>query len=412
MCLRFLCTAFVLLAVCWAEETPEEISSCLQHQTKKISSECPDLGDLGCKARKLACSMVAQMESDWPTQKYQSLREIVAEFWTVCNGGYLNGTDLTDHEEPEVSSAVGCPDPNLCTVDVVQYQDDHQGAKYGWKAGKASARTLIDAMKEIAKAAKFIAVAGTIGFAFVGQFLSAFFPSAGSLPVNPCTYAEEQDWGKCVWEQVKPFVQLFVGQQLDQAFEDLWTASIHGFQSRLWALNATAYHNSQHFPNGTVKSMSNQTRDAMYASLYGVHEDMTGKIKLFTTGRAINTTAGAYLSQFASLHVSVMTNLLAPVTYRTEGDRHVFQTFSACYARKTYERATEAFKARMSTIIRASDHHITQCCHPFGPPPYTCWNCPANEWYEDNWPNCDWKMGCSTCGDHRTVCGFPNYPEW
>lgn len=67
--------------------------------------------------------------------------------------------------------------------------------------------------------------------------------------------------------------------------------------------------------------MSNQTRDAMYASLYGVHEDMTGKIKLFTTGRAINTTAGAYLSQFASLHVSVMTNLLAPVTYRTEGGK-------------------------------------------------------------------------------------------
>lgn len=31
---------------------------------------------------KLACSMVAQMESDWPTQKYQSLREIVDEFWT------------------------------------------------------------------------------------------------------------------------------------------------------------------------------------------------------------------------------------------------------------------------------------------------------------------------------------------
>ena len=29
-----------------------------------------------------------------------------------------------------------------------------------------------------------------------------------AVPVNPCTYAEEQDWGKCVWEQVKPFVQL------------------------------------------------------------------------------------------------------------------------------------------------------------------------------------------------------------
>lgn len=55
----------------------------------------------------------------------------------VCNGGYLNGTDLTDHEEPiHVSSAVGCPDPNLCTVDVVQYTDDHQGGleqpTHGW----------------------------------------------------------------------------------------------------------------------------------------------------------------------------------------------------------------------------------------------------------------------------------------
>ena len=56
----------------------------------------------------------------------------------------------------------------------------------------------------------------------------------------------------------------------------------------------------------------------MFDSLMEVNHAMLGDIKLFMTGRAIKTTAGAYLSQFASLHISVMTNILGSLKYRTE----------------------------------------------------------------------------------------------
>ena len=62
----------------------------------------------------------------------------------------------------------------------------------------------------------------------------------------------------------------------------------------------------------------------------------------------------------------------------------------------------------MSTIIRASDGHTYRCCDPWPPVPGPCWDCPANQWREDNWPNCDWKVGCPTCD----VCGFPVHPRY
>ena len=44
---------------------------------------------------------------------------------------------------------------------------------------------------------------------------------------------------------MKPFVQEFVSDQLDEAFEEIWKATIDGYHTRLWALNATAYKNSE-----------------------------------------------------------------------------------------------------------------------------------------------------------------------
>ena len=88
----------------------------------------------------------------------------------------------------------------------------------------------------------------------------------------------------------------------------------------------------------------------MYAGLMEVNNAMLGDIDLFMTGRAIKTTAGAYLSQFASLHVSVMTNILGSSKYRTEGNRYVFQTVSGCYALRVYEFATAALKSRMAAL--------------------------------------------------------------
>ena len=216
-----------------------------------------------------------------------------------------------------------------------------------------------------------------------------------------CTFATK-NWGECVWQQVKPYVEKFVDKKLDETFETLWNVSIEGYQSRLWAINRTTYINSDRYPNGTVKYTSNETRDKMYESLYRVHESMIGEIKLFMTDHAIDTTRGAYLSQFASLHISVMTNLLGSGAnlYRTAGDRDVFQTLSACYARNVYDRATEAFKARMSALSATeTEDGIQKCCSPMG----HCAECPRlSGEFKDTWKDeCDWKNS-----GYQSGCGF------
>ncbi|CAE7867479.1 ANP2, partial [Symbiodinium necroappetens] len=206
------------------------------------------------------------------------------------------------------------------------------------------------------------------------------------------------DWGRCVWEQVKPFVQEFVEDQLDDAFGDLWDATINGYKTRLWALNATVYRNSKLYPNGTIEEMSNATRDRMYEDLKAVHDAMLGSIQLFLTDRAIKTTAGAYLSQFASLHFSVITQLLGSLTYRTAGDRYVFQTVVACYARRVYERATAAFKSRMSAVEAHEEDQGSRDCCPTQP---MCRECHfySGE-FRDTWKlSCDWKNS-----GYHTIC--------
>ena len=209
--------------------------------------------------------------------------------------------------------------------------------------------------------------------------------------MNPCTYATN-DWGRCVWEQIKPFVEEFVSQQLDEAFSDLWEATIKGYQTRLWALNFTAYTNSELYPNGTVKYMADSTRDRMYDELRGVHNAMLGSVNLFVVDRAIDTTAGAYLAQFASLHSSVMTNLMGSTVYRTKGDRLLYQQLLGCYAVRIYQRATQAFRARMSALSAYEDQdgRWDGCA--------ACVNAFAD--YKDTWRDCSWTDGFGT------ICRF------
>ena len=140
--------------------------------------------------------------------------------------------------------------------------------------------------------------------------------------------------------------------------------------------------------------MSNETRDRMYDSLMDVNSAMLGDINLFLTGRAIKTTAGAYLSQFASLHVSVMTNILGSWKYRTDGDRFVFQTVSGCYALRVYEYATAALKSRMAALEAHEEND--QCCDDVGD---SC--CPKLKGsFKDTW-----KLKCSwTDTGYYTTC--------
>ena len=219
-----------------------------------------DTDDMGEVARKTACSLATKLAHDWP-QSYSAISEILGQLRDVCygkplaltsdtSGEALEVEDDDDDEEMKVSHVSllsdedECSDPGECTTNVENYEKENPGAKYGMKAGKAVAKAAVDTLKEILKDTKLIALRGNIAFAFIGSFISAFFPSAGGLPENPCTYATE-DWGRCVWEQVKPFVQEFVSDQLDEAFEDIWKATMEGYQTRLWALFATANKNSE-----------------------------------------------------------------------------------------------------------------------------------------------------------------------
>ena len=150
--------------------------------------------------------------------------------------------------------------------------------------------------------------------------------------------------------------------------------------------------------------MSNQTRDRMFDSLMEVNHAMLGDIKLFMTGRAIKTTAGAYLSQFASLHISVMTNILGSLKYRTEGDRYVFQMVSGCYALRVYEFATYALQSRLAALEEHEENNGNQkCCLPiYG----QCTDCPFS-WgtFKDTWKlECGWKDS-----GYYTYC---NWDDW
>ena len=141
----------------------------------------------------------------------------------------------------------------------------------------------------------------------------------------------------------------------------------------------------------------------MYESLMEVNHAMLGDINLFLTGRAIKTTAGAYLSQFASLHVSVMTNILGSSKYRTKGDRHAFQTVSGCYALRVYEFATAALKSRMAAVEEHEEIDVVKCCWEIC---IECWGPKGS--FKDTWKlECGWKntgyytvcygiLGCNT----------------
>ncbi|CAJ1330125.1 unnamed protein product [Effrenium voratum] len=285
-------------------------------------------------------------------------------------------------------------------------QSQNPAAKYALAAEKSVARTAVDALKEILKSAAVIALQGSIAFSFIGNILNNFFPGAAGLPSNPCTFATSTDWGKCVWQEILPFVQTFVSQQFDQAFESLWQATILGYQSRLWALNTTAYLNSVHWPNGTVKYMSNATRDRMYTELANVHNAMLGNINLFKTGYAINTTAGAYLAHFASLHIGVMSNLIGFPTYRTAGDKYVFQTITACYAQAVYQAATQAYKARMAAMTQQTQQSGAQC-GAFQPAYCLLWG----GTFTDSWTGCAWGFSATSTSCISGPCVVPSDPN-
>lgn len=119
-------------------------------------------GDNGCLARELACDLSKRMEEDWPS----SMADLVHDLQLICEGWNLTfevSAPFFDHEVTTTSlpnssktnqtllsssGADECGAPQMCTVDVREYEKKNQGAKYGMKTGKFAARGVADHLKE------------------------------------------------------------------------------------------------------------------------------------------------------------------------------------------------------------------------------------------------------------------------
>ncbi|CAE7897433.1 unnamed protein product, partial [Symbiodinium sp. KB8] len=161
--------------------------------------------DMACVARKTACNLAKTMKEEWPLT-YSNISRIVDQLNNVCLERPLGleepkVTSLTT-SVAETNASLDCEeDPASCILNVVEYESKNAGAKYGMQTGKFAAKAASDTLKEVLKSASFIALRGTIAFAWVGAAISGFFPRAGGLPVNPCTYATN-DWGRLDAESV------------------------------------------------------------------------------------------------------------------------------------------------------------------------------------------------------------------
>ena len=52
-----------------------------------------DTDDMGCVARKTACSLATKLSNDWPVS-YSAISEILGQLQDVCNGKPLELTDI------------------------------------------------------------------------------------------------------------------------------------------------------------------------------------------------------------------------------------------------------------------------------------------------------------------------------
>ena len=60
-----------------------------------------DTDDMGCVARKTACSLATKLSNDWPVS-YSAISEILGQLQDVCNGKPLELTSDTSGEALEV----------------------------------------------------------------------------------------------------------------------------------------------------------------------------------------------------------------------------------------------------------------------------------------------------------------------
>ncbi|CAE7728305.1 unnamed protein product [Symbiodinium sp. CCMP2592] len=394
-------------AVGWLQRKKRDCKRCIH--LPGLPCPAPFVGNtLACEAKNLACFLQESFARDWAGREGLDDDDGRPRSMTLLRLQVLCQADVDQPQSMEMyfkrektskkslaqtksivksETSKDCPDADKCTTNVQKHLSENPGAEFAMSAAEITAGLAIDTVSQLAQQAGIIAMKGALAFSFIGGFLGEFFPSPGSLPENPCSHAGGDDWSKCVWEQIKPFVQKFVKQELDKKFEEIWTAYLKGYKLALWELNNTAFHDSKHFDNGTIEHMPDHVRDTMYHKLLLVHETMLTDAPFFLV-REAETTEASYLSQFAGLHISVMSNLLGYNATRTQGHKNSFGKLSLCYALRVYERATEQLGRRLNALEHYVEGPKEKYYERIGRVVF------MKAKYKDTWQDdCKWKVG-------------------
>ncbi|CAE7948300.1 PTC1, partial [Symbiodinium sp. KB8] len=178
------------------------------------------------------------------------------------------------HAEPSYNWLVNSSE--ACATNAQEFNKKNPATRYQWSAARAVAKSTVEFIVNVSvKALKSIPILGT-AVGFLKNAFDFIWPTS-SPPNNPCEDAERNDWGKCVWQQIKPFVAHYVDAKLEQTFHEFWKAEIQSMQNILFDVD-----NSRRFPNGTLNS-SQKVVDAMHAEMNFAHMLMLDRIPQFTT---------------------------------------------------------------------------------------------------------------------------------
>ena len=172
---------------------------------------------------------------------------------------------------------------------------------------------------------------------------------------NPCANVIAEDWGKCVWQQILPFAQRFLTFKLEEAFDAFYGATIQGIRYSMGKIVKRAEDDSYH--NGTF-SPSPEVVETMQRDLHDLYKLMDSETPLFTLK---TETAYAYLSQWASLHTSVMATLFSHKMHQDVGARRGFQNQLGCYAMGVFNRSVHSTYERLKGIYYLPHGHAEKC---------------------------------------------------
>ena len=368
-------------------------------QVRNKNSCKPD--DFACIARSLACEFADRILLEFGGYYRRDDGTMDSFYWQkvdnayIFNSVYMELTTLCGStktiQKPSWNWLVNYP--FKCGLDVEGYRKKNDAVNYQTMSLKMMAEKSFDFALAAAKGIPVVAT-------FLGFFRVSFnmiWPSK-EPEKNPCDDALKADWGKCVWQQILPFVDKFVNKkiekELEKAANQFYQDEILGLKGQLASLKEAVDIASTTLPNGTVV-VKPEAVEEMREGILNIVFDMIGKIPSFMH---VGTTGYAYLGQFASLHTSLAANVFGTPKGQLPRYRIQIQQLLGCYTMAIFNRTSREAQGRVREVILG--HFGGSCGGGLWCEDYEEFGC------HDAYPDCPWDLSGE---DGRNVACDPKH---